>query len=38
MENVKYNDLMNKLMQVDKSLGIELNANIRTWASTGDEA
>ena len=38
LENGKETVRLNKVLQVVKCLGIELNASIRTWASTGDEA
>ena len=38
LENGKETVRLNKVLQVVKCLGIELDASIRTWASTGDEA
>jgi len=38
LENGKETVRLNKVLQVVKCLGIELEASIRTWASTGDEA
>ena len=38
LENGKETVRLNKVLQVIKCLGIELDANIRTWASPGDES
>ncbi len=38
LENGKETVRLNKVLQVVKCLGIELNASTRTWAASGDEA
>lgn len=38
LENGKETVRLNKLLQVVKSLGIELDASIRTWAAPGEES
>jgi transcriptional regulator with XRE-family HTH domain len=38
LENGKETVRLNKILQVIKCLGIELEASIRTWASPGDES
>ena len=38
LENGKERVQLNKLLQVVKCLGIELDASIRTWASPGEES
>ena len=38
LENGKETVRLNKVLQVIKCLGIELEAGIRTWASSGDES
>lgn len=38
LENGKETVRLNKVLQVIKCLGIELDASIRTWASPGDES
>lgn len=37
LENGKETVRLNKVLQVIKCLGIELEASIRTWVSPGDE-
>ena len=37
LENGKETVRLNKVLQVLKCLGIELEANLRTWAVPGDE-
>lgn len=38
LENGKETVRLNKVLQVIKCLGIDLDASIRTWASVGDES
>ena len=38
LENGKETVQLNKVLQVVKCLGIELEASIRTWASSGEES
>lgn len=38
LENGKETVRLNKVLQVVKCLGIELEANIRTWGSQGDKS
>ena len=38
LENGKETVRLNKVLQVIKCLGIELDASTRTWASPGDES
>lgn len=38
LENGKETVRLNKLLQVVKCLGIELDASIRTWAAPGEES
>lgn len=38
LENGKETVRLNKVLQVIKCLGIELDATIRSWASPGDES
>lgn len=38
LENGKETVRLNKVFQVLKCLGIELEANLRTWAASGDES
>ncbi len=38
LENGKETVRLNKVLQVAKCLGVELEANIRTWATSGDES
>ncbi len=38
LENGKETVQLNKVLQVLRGLGIELEANIRSWATPGDES
>ena len=38
LDNGKETVRLNKVLQVIKCLGIELEASIRTWASSGEES
>ena len=38
LENGKETVRLNKVLQVANCLGIELEANTRTWATSGDES